>query len=141
MRSKQTARPNLPHRPVAGLMRCVRLVLAMLFAGLVSHAGAAGPRAFPGDSVQVQLFAVEDGILVVNNGLRLKLASGVLVFNESNRTVTRSRIPTGGKVVRLGLNRADEVQRIWILTADEIDPNPDNARLTRQRERPAVTMP
>jgi len=112
----------------------------LLFGSLLADVAlAGGPRAFAGDTVQVKLQAIDNGILVVDDGLRLKLAGGVLIYNENNRTVTRSRLPVG-ITVRLALNRADEVQRVWILAADEIEASPENARLTRQRGRAATAV-
>lgn len=113
------------------------LVLAVLLMPFgTSPAQAAGPRTFPGDSVQVRIADAGNGYVVTNDGLQLKLAAGVLIRNEENRTIVRNRLPVN-VTVRMVLNRADQVQNIWVLTNDEIESSPANDRLTRLRMRPA----
>jgi len=101
--------------------------------GLSAH--AAGTRTFPGDSVQVRIADAGNGYILTSDGLQLRLASGVLIRNVENRTVVRSRLPVN-VVVRMVLNRDDQVQTIWVLAADEIESSPANDRLTRLRMRP-----
>lgn len=128
------------HSPAIALRRLNRLLPAMLallatlalLAG--GPAGAAGARAFPGDTIQVQLTGAGNGYISTREGYVLKLASGVIIRDPTNRTVTRNRLPTDA-VVRLLLNRGDQVQQIWILAPDEIDSNPTNERTSRQLQR------
>ncbi len=112
-----------------------RLAMAVLMMLAVPVAFAAGIRSFPGNSVQVQLNQSGNGAIVVNGNIQLKLASGVIIFNERNRTIVRGALPTG-ITVRLLLNGKEEVQRIWILAQDEIEAKPSLEPLTRQRTRP-----
>jgi hypothetical protein len=116
------------------LHRAALSLLPLLLLLASASASAGGPRAFPGDSVQVKLHALANGMMLVDDGVTLQVSNSVRIYNEENRTVTRGRLPTE-VTVRLLLDRAAQVQRIWILAADEIDANPDNKQLTRQRER------
>ena len=116
------------------LHRAATSLLPLLLLLASASASAGGPRAFPGDSVQVQLHTLANGMMLVDDGVTLQVSNSVRIYNEENRTVTRGRLPTE-VAVRLLLDRAAQVQRIWILAADEIDANPDNTQLTRQRER------
>jgi hypothetical protein len=119
------------------LHRAALSLLPLLLLLASASASAGGPRAFPGDSVQVKLHALANGMMLVDDGVTLQVSNSVRIYNEENRTVTRGRLPTE-VTVRLLLDRAAQVQRIWILAADEIDANPDNKQLTRQRERAGV---
>jgi len=119
------------------LHRAAMSLLPLLLLLAPASASAGGPRAFPGDSVQVKLHALAKGMMLVDDGVTLQVSNSVRIYNEENRTVTRGRLPTE-VTVRLLLDRAAQVQRIWILAADEIDANPDNTQLTRQRERAGV---
>lgn len=116
----------------ASLFRLALAVLAMLAAHVTFAAGA---RSFPGNSAQVQLNQAGNGAIVVNGNTHLKLASGVVIFNERNRTIVRGALPSG-ITIRLLLNGKEEVQRIWILAPDEIEAKPSTEPLTRQRTRP-----
>lgn len=111
------------------------LVLAVPVMLATPVAFAAGARSFPGNSVQVQLNQAGNGAIIVNGNMQFKLASGVVIFNERNRTIVRSALPSG-ITVRLLLNGKEEVQRIWILAQDEMEAKPSIEPLTRQRTRP-----
>jgi len=113
----------------------VRLALTVFAMLVIQVAFAAGARTFPGNSVQVQLNQAGNGAIVVNGNLEFKLASGVIIFNERNRTIVRGALPSD-ITVRLLLNGKEEVQRIWILAPDEIETRPSLEPLTRQRTRP-----
>ena len=112
---------------------CRGLLTIMAGCALANAAWAAGTRNFPGNSLQVYISEVGNGAIMAD-GVALKLASGVVVYNEANRSIVRSRIPAGIKA-RLLLNDKNEVQRMWILTTDEIEADPKNTLGSRQRER------
>jgi len=103
------------------------VVLAVIWSG-VTHAQV---RTFPANSQQVRISEVGNGLVVIN-GNTLKLAPGLLVFNENNRTIVRSRIPAG-VVARVVVNTRNEIQRVWILTLDEIEAAPQGQPGSRGR--------
>lgn len=88
-------------------------------------------RTFPANSQQVHISEVGNGMLVIN-GNALKFAPGVLIFNENNRTMVRNRIPAG-VVARVVVNTRNEIQRVWILTVDEIEAAPQGQPGSRGR--------
>jgi len=116
------------------------MVLVACLASLLAVSPAlAQVRTFPANSQQVFIEATSPGLVVLNSAT-VRLASGVLIFNENNRTVVRSRLPTG-VVARVVLNPRNEVQRIWILTQDEIEATPQGQPGSRGRLVPNQRLP
>jgi len=114
--------------------RCVSAASLAALVGLAlawSGTTHAQVRTFPANSQQVRIGEVGNGLVVIN-GNTLKLAPGLLVFNENNRTIVRSRIPAG-VVARVLVNTRNEIQRVWILTVDEIEAAPQGQPGSRGR--------
>jgi len=114
---------------IVSIIKPAFMLFVLLFASVATTASA---RSFPGNSVQVYLNQVDRGFILANGNVQLKMASGILIFNERNRTIVRGALPSG-ITVRLLLNGKEEVQRIWILAPDEIEAKPTLTPLTRQR--------
>jgi hypothetical protein len=88
---------------------------------LAFHCGVATAleRAFPANSVQVRIQAVNDPYLVAS-GKTYHMPPGMLIYNSNNMTIVRSALPVH-VFARIQLDFNGELRRIWILNRDEVN--------------------
>ena len=90
----------------------------LLFAGL-SVSVATPAREFPKNSKQARFNQFERPFVTLGN-TPLRLAHDVRVIDENNKFSRPSKIAIGAKVVYQLDERRGEVEKIWILGAEEV---------------------
>ena len=99
--------------------RLHRFWQVVLLAAVLSFSFAATARDFPRNAKQARFNQFERPIATLGS-TALRLAHNVRVIDENNKFSRPSRIPIGAKVVYQLDGRSGEVEKIWVLGAEEV---------------------
>ncbi len=93
-----------------------RLVLVVV-AGLVLAQGAVAGRILPQDAQVGQLEGVDYPSVKIDGHVH-RLAPGVVIFGQSNRTILPTYLPQAAKIY-YKVDLQGQLTKIWIMTPDE----------------------
>ncbi len=100
-------------------MRPIRLLMIFLLATLAFSAMAA-ERDFPASAQRGKL-AITNYPIVTVNGNALRLSPGSRIWNTQQLTQIPNSLGTDTYQVNYTLNAQGDIDRVWILTPDEVN--------------------
>jgi len=112
-------------------MRPIRLLMIFLLATLAFSAMAA-ERDFPASTLRGKL-TITDYPTVTINGNTLQLSPGSRIWNAEQLTQTPNSLGSDTYLVNYTVNAQGDIDRVWILTADEASQKVDVQRNSLKR--------
>jgi hypothetical protein len=117
---------------MSAILRPIRLLTIFLLATLAFSAMAL-ERNFPASTLRGKLTITNYPAITIN-GDALRLASGSRIWNVKQRTQVPSSLGRATYLVNYTLNKRGDVDRVWILTADEAGQKVETQRRNTKRQ-------